>query len=304
VVRSLGESLRFALDRLLLTLARAGIWTLRRFDSDRCSDFFGALARRVGPWVAVNKLGREQLRAAFPERSEAEIEKILAGVWENLGRYIGEFVHLDRLWDWGPLRPDQGRIVVPNFERVVEIRDDNKPGLFFIAHLANWELTGVGPQAHGVSSTVLIRPPKSRVATGIIQELRQESMGRLVLASRTAAFQMARAIQSGSHVGMLMDQFWSGGTRVNFFGRPCPANPTLARLARQFDCEVRGVRVVRLPGHRFMIEITEPLDLPRDAEGKIDVDATTQAITSVIEGWVREHPEQWLWLHRRWREYF
>jgi KDO2-lipid IV(A) lauroyltransferase len=129
-------------------------------------------------------------------------------------------------------------------------------------------------------------------------------MGSLLLAGPTVAFQLTRAIQSGAHVGILMDQFWSQGTRVNFFGRPCPANPAMARLARHFDCEVRGIRVVRLPGHRFMFEVTESLKLPRDAKGKIDVDATTQMITTVIEGWVREHPEQWLWLHRRWREYF
>ena len=303
-MRALGESLRFAIGRLIKLLVRTGIWMLRRLDPDRCSDFFGALARRIGPWVGVNKLGREQLRAAFPEKSEAEIEKILAGVWDNLGRYVGEFVHLDRLWDWDVLRPDQGRIVCPNFDRIVQIRDDGKSTLFFTGHLANWELSGVWAPAHGVKSVVLIRPPKSRVATEIIQQLRQGSMGHLVLTGRTAAFQLARAIQSGSHVGLLMDQFWSGGTRVTFFGRLCPANPTLARLARQFECEVRGARVVRLPGHRFKIEITEPLDLPRDAASKVDVEATTQLITSVIEGWVREHPEQWLWLHRRWREYF
>ena len=63
-----------------------------------------------------------------------------------------------------------------------------------------------------------------------------------------------------------------------------------------------GLRVVRLPdGNRFWGEMTEPLELPRDADGRIDVTGTMQVITNVIEGWVREHPEQWLWLHRRWR---
>ena len=87
---------------------------------------------------------------------------------------------------------------------------------------------------------------------------------------------------------------------MTFFGRPCRANPTLARLARQLDCPVAGVRVVRLGGVRFEVK-GERLELPRDASGLVDVDAATQAITSATERWVREHPEQWLWFHRRWR---
>jgi KDO2-lipid IV(A) lauroyltransferase len=65
---------------------------------------------------------------------------------------------------------------------------------------------------------------------------------------------------------------------------------------------VHGARVVRLPNNRFRIDLTRALELPRDAEGKIEIADTMQAVTSVIEGWVREHPEQWLWLHRRWRD--
>jgi KDO2-lipid IV(A) lauroyltransferase len=61
------------------------------------------------------------------------------------------------------------------------------------------------------------------------------------------------------------------------------------------------VRVIRLPGHRFRLELTPPLDLPRDANGEIDVAGAMQAMTAVVEGWVREHPGQWLWMHRRWR---
>lgn len=86
-----------------------------------------------------------------------------------------------------------------------------------------------------------------------------------------------------------------------FFGRPCKVNPMLARLARKYDCPIHGSRAIRLPDGRLRLEVTEPLKLPRDADGKVDVTATMQLITWVVEGWVREHPEQWLWLHRRWR---
>jgi KDO2-lipid IV(A) lauroyltransferase len=80
------------------------------------------------------------------------------------------------------------------------------------------------------------------------------------------------------------------------------ANPLIAQLAAQTGCSMYGMRTVRQPdGNSFWAEITDPLEPVRDAEGRVDITGTMQAIMSIIEGWVREHPEQWLWLHRRWR---
>ena len=75
----------------------------------------------------------------------------------------------------------------------------------------------------------------------------------------------------------------------------------VARLLRQIECPIHGVRIIRLPGHRFRAELSEEIPPVRDASGQIDIQGTMQAVTSVVEGWVREYPDQWLWLHRRWR---
>jgi KDO2-lipid IV(A) lauroyltransferase len=88
---------------------------------------------------------------------------------------------------------------------------------------------------------------------------------------------------------------------VTFFGRKTRANPLLARIARYVECPIHGVRIIRLPGGRFRAQLTEEVVPARDDKGEIDVAITTQKITAIIEGWVREHPDQWLWLHRRWR---
>jgi KDO2-lipid IV(A) lauroyltransferase len=100
---------------------------------------------------------------------------------------------------------------------------------------------------------------------------------------------------------MLVDQWFGKGVDVTFFGRKTKANPALARLVRQVECPIHGVRIVRLPNHRFLAELSEEVKPVRDAAGQIDVQGTMQAVTSVVEGWVREYPDQWLWLHRRWR---
>jgi KDO2-lipid IV(A) lauroyltransferase len=126
-------------------------------------------------------------------------------------------------------------------------------------------------------------------------------MGEMIWTDLSAPVKIAEALTRGAHVGMLVDQYYVRGVEVTFFGHHTMANPLLARLAQHFNCPIHGARIIRLPGHRFRAELTEEIAPVRDAAGKVDIAGTMQVITSVVEGWIREHPEQWLWLHRRWR---
>jgi len=173
--------------------------------------------------------------------------------------------------------------------------------LIFASHLANWELPALAGPVFGVESAALFRRPNLAAVDRAIQQIRAVNMGTLIPTTHDAPVKLAHALEAGTHVGMLVDQYFHRGVDVTFFGRTTKANPLLARLARQVDVPIYGVRVVRLSNRRFRGEISDEIKPVRDVNGKIDIQGTTQAITSVIEGWVREHPEQWLWLHRRWR---
>jgi len=275
----------------------------RYFDPDKTADLFARVAGLIGPRLREQRIGRANLAAAFPDKTPEEIEAILAGVWDNLGRVGAEFAHLDHLWDHDEERPLDGRCLLSPRTRELfhQLRLDGRPGLIFASHLANWELPALAAVAHGLDTAVLYRRPNIASADRIIQEMRQVKMGMLIPAGRDAPLRLAEALQRGQHVAMLVDQYLKGGVEVTFFGRKTKANPTLARLLRQVECPVHGVRIIRLPDRRFRAELTEEITPVRDDQGQIDVQGTTQAITSVIEGWIREHPEQWLWLHRRWR---
>jgi Kdo2-lipid IVA lauroyltransferase/acyltransferase len=285
---------------------RLAVWLLRairRTDPDRIADRSAAFMRRVGPFFPEHRIGRANLRAAFPQKSAAEIEQILKGVWDNLGRVAAEYAHLDRLWDCDFERPAAGRIEVSSetIERFERLRDDGKPALVFSAHLANWELPALAASAYGLQAAVLFRAPNIGNVAAAVREIRAPNMGYLISTGIGAPSAVAAALEQGLHVGILVDQFYYHGMEVEFFGRRCRANPMVARLARHFECPIHGTRVIRLPDHRFRVELTEQISAPRDRAGRIDVEATTQAINTIIEAWVREHPEQWLWLHRRWR---
>ena len=276
---------------------------IRRFDPNVTANVGGAVLRTVGPWLPEHRVGRANLTAAFPEKSPAEIETILRGVWDNLGRVATEFAHIDRLWDYHR-EHGRGRILDSDESEKIALRmrDDGKPALVFAAHLANWELAAVGPHAYGMDTTVLYRRPNVPAISDAVIAMRSGCMGTLMPTSMDAPVKLADALKRGSHVAMLVDQYASQGVPVTFFGRRTRANALIARLARQFECPLHGLRVVRYPGDRFQLIVTEAIEPPRDAEGKIDVERTMQVISDVVEGWVREHPEQWLWLHRRWRD--
>lgn len=261
--------------------------------------------RRIGPWLPEHRVGRANLVAAFPEKSSAEIEEILSGVWDNLGRVGAEFAHIDRLWDYHQGSNGHARRILDSHDSeniALRLRDDGKPALVFAAHLANWELAAVAARSYGLDTTVLYRRPNVGAISDAVIDLRAGCMGMLVPTNMQAPFKLAEALNNGSHVAVLVDQYATQGVPVTFFGRPTLANSLVARLARQFDCPIHGIRVVRYPGNRFQLKLTEAITPPRDAEGKVDVQRTMQVITDVVEGWVREHPEQWLWLHRRWRD--
>ena len=277
---------------------------LRLIDPDVMANVAGSFMRRIGPFLPEHRIGRANLTAAFPEKSPAEVDTILRGVWDNVGRVAAEFAYLDHLSDFDPWHPERhARIEAPHadIERLFKMMEDGKPALIFGAHYANWELPAVCAAACNVDTAVLYRRPNIPAIDKWLHKTRAANMGGLIPAGLDAPIKIAEALERGTHIGMLVDQYYVRGVDVIFFGRRTKANPLLARLARHFDCPIHGARMVRLPGHRFRVELTEEIRPVRDAEGKVDIAGTMQIIMSVIEGWIREHPEQWLWLHRRWR---
>jgi Kdo2-lipid IVA lauroyltransferase/acyltransferase len=271
-----------------LGLRRAGRWAER-------------VTRLIAPFVPESKLALANIGAAFPEKSVAERKAILADMWTGLGHTAVEYVFLDQLVDFDPEHPGDGRLEVVGIEHFEALRDDGKPGIIFSAHLANWEILAVVAAQFGLPLLSLFRAPRnSRIAQDLMEQ-REQLMGRLVSSGRGATFEVGASLDRGEHLGILTDQHHGAGPRVPFFGRTVAANPLVARLARHYECPVHGARSIRLPDGRFHVELTPPIVMPRDAEGLIDVQGGTAAVMAVVEGWVREHPEQWLWLHNRWR---
>ena len=298
-------ALRFRKMRhwLVAKLAIGVMSVLRLLPPDSALNFADRVARRIGPLTGRHRLTLDNLRQAYPDKSEAEIEAIALDMWGNMARLGAEYIFLDKLFDLDPWSDKPGRIEVSKesialFERIAA---DDRPHIIFTGHLGNFELLPVAAATFGMKVTALFRPPNNPYIAEYIQSMRSSNMGGLLPSLSGASFALASILDEGGNVGVLVDQKFISGLETTFFGRTCQTNPLLGMLARHYDCDVYPARCVRLPGNRFRLEIEEKLDLPRGPRGNVDVKATTQLVTDVVERWVREDPGQWMWFHKRWQ---
>jgi KDO2-lipid IV(A) lauroyltransferase len=287
-------------DWLVAQIIFLALSLLRLIPMDTAFRLFERAARWLGPKTGRHRIAMDNLAIAFPEKGLEEREKIARDSWAQIARGIVEYSYLDRIFDLDENNPGAGRIEVANEEQFVKLRDDGLPAIIFTGHLGNFELLPMAAEKFGLDLQSLFRAPNNKYAAAKISEARKQVAPNLVASGKGASFQLMSALERGAHVGVLVDQKFRRGIQVPFFGRNAPTNTLLAKLARRYDCPVHGARSIRLPNGRFRLEITDEIVLPRTPEGEIDIYGATELITRVIESWVREHPEQWLWIHRRW----
>ncbi|MGB3537777.1 MAG: lipid A biosynthesis lauroyl acyltransferase [Mesorhizobium sp.] len=286
---------------LVARVAMAAMALLRRLPPDTALNFADRMARRIGPLVGRHRVALDNLKKAYPEKSEVEIQAIASDMWGNMARLAAEYIFLDQLFDYDPNAVTSGRIEVKGAENFLRIAGEEKPHILFTGHLGNFELLPVAAATFGMKITALFRPPNNPYLADYIQSTRSSTMGNLQPSSTGASFALATILENGGNIGVLVDQKFSRGVETTFFGRPCQSNPVLGMLARHYDCDVYPARCVRLPGNRFRLEVEDRLELPRDASGSVDVKATVQLLADIVERWVREDPGQWMWFHKRWQ---
>jgi Kdo2-lipid IVA lauroyltransferase/acyltransferase len=288
-------------NRIAAQAVSWGIFILRRLNPDRAAAISSSIMRTFGPWIPEHRIGHKNLIDAYPEKSAAEIEHILRGVWDNYGRVCAEIVHMDRICDVDPHNNADGKIVV-DAETIGRLEQwDRRPLLFFSAHLANWEIPAWVGRSLGLDIVVPVRRQHLDLIADYLAQTRPGGAGTYIPIDGDATFKLKSAVDRGACIAIMVDQHIADGIDVQFFGRSCKVTPALARLARTLEWPILCIRTIRLPDRRLRVEVNGPIDPSRDADGQIDVAGTTQAIMSIVEGWVREHPDQWLWLHRLWR---
>lgn len=273
------------------------LWIIFRIlPLDWASGLGGTIAAWIGPKLRISERARTRIKTAFPEKSDVEVEDIVRGTWNNLGRTVAEFPHSSRL----SFDPKDGRVEVVGMEHLEHFRDDGEAGIFFSAHIGNWELAPLTAVAYGIDTVFVYREANNRLMERIYLLGRSNLKDILVRKGNEGAKGVMKALREKKHVGMLVDQKMNDGMAVPFFGRDAMTAPALAAMALKFKCPIMPARIVRTNGAHFQIVLGEPFLAESTGDREADILRVMTRVNDTIETWVRENPDQWMWLHNRW----
>lgn len=286
------KRLRYAFEAALLHLALA---LIGRLPIDVASNLGGWIGRSFGPWLPVTRTARANLRLAFPEKSPVEIEDLVRGMWDNLGRVVFEYPHLDAITD-----PAAGRVVWDDSATIDAVHEGQQAAIFAAAHLANWEVIAIATARRVGNLHIIVREPNNPLVREAVDRLRTVGGAHMVPKGSVGAKRALALLRQGHVLGLLFDQRMSDGIAVPLFGIEAMTPAAPAQLALRFRCPLVPIAIRRVGPGRFRLRAQAPLDLPDSGDKHADMVEVLARLNHILEDWIREQPHAWLWVHRRW----
>ncbi len=249
--------------------------------------------------VRLRQVGMRNLAIAFPGKSEADRARILRAEFASLGRQLAEVCHFPKY-----TRENVEQVVVydglENYERAYA---RGKGVLFLTAHFGGWELSAFTHSLHGHWMHVVVRAMDNVYLDRLIRRYRMMH-GNQIVEKDDFVRGLLAAMKAGEVVGILMDTNMTPpqGIFVDFFGIPACTASGLARIALRTDAAVVPTFTIwDAPLKKYRLRFDPAVELMRTGDIEADIQANTQKFTTIIEEYVRKYPEQWLWVHRRWK---
>lgn len=261
------------------------------------------IAKIIGKRMAVNNLAYKNLSFAFPELSEEEKNNILAKMWDNLGRVVGEFFYVagckvEKIKQFTSFSEESQK----NLEFIIEnFAKKNIGGIIFSGHIGNWE---VGPKFlinSGINVSTVYRPLNNLYVENITAAIRGSE---LIKKGVSGSKKIIEKIKNGGFVIILVDQKVSEGQAIDFFHKPAITTTSLARIALKYNVPLIPAYVTRIgQSSEFLVTVEKPLELDNLKKSNQEqiINDITLLINKRLEVWIRKNPEQWFWVHNRWK---
>ncbi len=246
----------------------------------------------------LRSVGERNLQIAFPDLPMSERRRLLRGCFTNLGRLLAVFAHVTN-------QPEglKSLIDCEGIEHLEAAEQTGRGVILFTGHVGAWELSSFGLSLFGHPLSFLVRRIDNPKIEALIDRARTR-LGNRTIDKRSAAREMLQIMQDGGTLGILVDlnTLDREGIFVDFFGVPASTTFTLAKLALRTNAQVLPVFAPWDESRkRFVLKIDEPLKFESTGDETEDVRRLTQLFTNVVEKYVRRYPDQWLWIHRRWK---
>ncbi len=266
------------------------------------------VARGIGAGVgqvayaALSRLrgvGARNLKLAFPEKSDAEREQILRAVYRNLGYLLAEFCQMPRY----TAESASKYIRYEGLENYLQARERGQGVLVLTGHLGAWELSSFYHSLMGHPMGMVIRRLDNPLVDAYVNKVRCLH-GNRVIHKADFARGLIASMRAGETVGILMDTNMTPpqGVFVPFFGVQACTASGMARVAQKTGAAVvPGFLLWSEPEQRYVLHFGEELKKIDTGDVEQDSIANTALFSAAIEGYIRQYPEQWLWMHRRWK---
>jgi len=277
-------------------LAKSAYWVFRLLPFNVASSMGGVIGRTLGPLLSRDKLARKNLRRAIPDLDEKKIDEIITGMWDNFGRAIAEFPHMNNMD-----KQAFAKIVeVEGVEHIQQAIQGGKGSLFFSGHIGNWEMATKTLAIYDCPVGAVYRRLNNSGLDKFVQNMRKRYQFEGIPKGKGGSRQLIKILRQAGHVGILIDQKMNEGIAVDFFGRKAMTAPAIASLALKYECPVIAIRVIRTECAHFKVTIFPPMEIEKTGDRELDVLNLMTRINKVIEDWIRDNPSQWIWVHNRW----
>jgi len=262
----------------------------------RASDLGGWLARTLGPRIPVTRRARRNMAHALPELTEAQRERHIVEMWDNLGRTFAEYPFIDK---FQALRPG-ARIDLRGVEHADAVAQQGRGGLFVSGHCGNWELFGICIRDKGLKGTLIYRPPNNPYVDEWIARQRRIGLPTLAAKGGEGARTIIRTLKDGGFLALLVDQKMNDGISVPFFGREAMTATGAPGLSLRHRAPILPAWCERMPDQNFRMTIYPPIEPPNTGDRDRDTYELALKLNQFLETRIRENPANWLWLHNRW----
>jgi KDO2-lipid IV(A) lauroyltransferase len=263
------------------------------------SDLGEIIGKYFGPLFRKRTIAKKNILIAFPDFNEKSINEMIDGMWKNIGRIFGEYIHINK---FSIIDNNNKKIVFTNRNNVEILKKNNKLIVFFSGHFANFELMAKCLRELGFNIGAIYRPLNNIFLNPIMEFIRKKYICPIQIEKGSnGTKKLIRHISTNNPLALMVDQRLSSSIRVPFFDQPATTTITPAQLAIKYDALLVPVFLKRLEKTNFEFFIEEPLITNRTNDYDKDIFNITQIMNIKIEEFIKRDPAHWLWSHDRWK---
>ncbi|MDA7705386.1 lysophospholipid acyltransferase family protein [Rickettsiales bacterium] len=259
------------------------------------------LTKNIGKILSVHNLAKNNIKKSLKKLSDAEINNILDKMWDNLGKVITEYYFINK-----KSKNEFNKTITldeKSKKNLQKLKRSKKGGILFSAHYGSWEVGARYFSMNDFKCKILYRPLNNKYVDKLLS-LDQRSGMDMIGKGAAGSKEIMKCLKNNEFIIIMADQRVGDGIKVPFFGRKALTSPSFAKLSLRYNIPLIPVRIIREDNNKFNIEISDSITIPKDKELTMDkkIYKITREINKIIEKWIKQYPEQWFWVHNRWKK--